>query len=343
MTLTETAAATKRGLRITLIFGSIFLVLWLIFLFVYNNVWVPYQKTQTKPEQRFGPVQKPKFPTSLASTSIFEYSLDTNSGTLPTGLPRLLNVYFIPPQETSLLAPDRARRLADSLNFTSDPLILSPNSYRYSDQDGGQLTIDLSTGNFSYSRVIPASSPNGQPLLQDPVLGQESELVAELTSLLFTKGLLLPNFQKPRSLVSYDNPNRQMASTAQVSIWPNNIGDFPIVTDNPSVGPISTTMTKYLDQNLKFSKLSYSVWSFDSQTFSTYAIKPINQVFEDFKSGQGVVIKNTTQGSKVSVTKIYLAYYLSSQYQPYLEPIYVFEGDNFTAYIPALTDDSYAK
>src|SRR5581483_3382835 len=106
MTLTETATATKRFLRVFLIFSSGFLVLWIVFLVIYNNIVIPYQRSQIKPEKRFGALPRPNYPPSLVSSSSLSYSLDTNTGALPTNIPRLFNVYFIQPSQTTLLSPD---------------------------------------------------------------------------------------------------------------------------------------------------------------------------------------------------------------------------------------------
>ena len=342
MTLTETAKATKRFLKIGLTVLSGLIVIWLIYIFVYNNFYVPYKKSQIKPEQKFGTIQKPIFPKSVADSASFEYNLDTQYGGLPTNIPKLMNVYFITPHETTLLAPDRTRKLANSLDFSSDPQILSPSEYRYSDEWGGQMTIELNTGNFSYRRVIPASV-KGRPPIQVGYLPAENDLVTDFIGFLNSRALLGDSFKKPRSIISYDNPNRQIAQTAKISLWPDNIGEQPIVTDDPIKGPIYATVTRYGDNDFKYSSLDYVVWSYDPKTFSSYATNSISQAFQDLKNGQGVVIKNTTSANKASITKVYVAYYMSAQYQPYLEPIYVFEGDNFVAYIPALTPESYSK
>src|SRR5947209_2317570 len=120
MTLTEAAIGTKHWVKFAGIFGVIALIMWLIFLFLYNNVYKPYTKSKVQAEAKFGKIQKPHFPASIVSSAGLTYSLDTASGSLPGNFPILINVYFIPPQETTFLAPDRAKKLAESLKFTSD-------------------------------------------------------------------------------------------------------------------------------------------------------------------------------------------------------------------------------
>lgn len=338
MTLTETATITKRFLRVFLIFGSAFIVLWIAFLIIYNNFIIPYQRSQERAEKRFGALPQPVYPPSVISSASLTYSLDTRSGGLPP-TPKLINVYFIPPSETTLLSPDRARQLAAALGFNEGPEILSPTQYRFKDSTGGMMQIDLSTSNFSFRR-IPTNPPDAA---QDETLPDEQRATVTFRNFLDKKGLIKGGLEQGTSNIIYESGDNQNSNTATVSLWPNLVDQYPVVTGNPKIGLINATMTKYQDETLRFPAMSYTYWFVDRKTFSTYELKSANQAFEELKRGSGIVVRNGTSDNKASITNVYLAYYMAESYNSFLHPVLVFEGPQFTAYIPALTPDSYSK
>ncbi len=339
MTLTETATITKRFLRVFLIFGGAFLFLWIAYLYIYNNVYVPYQKSQIKAERRFGPLPKPKYPSSLLSSSSLNYTVDTRSGFLPTGFPKLIKVYFIPPLEVSLLSPDRARKIAFGLGFNDGPDILSQTQYRFYDRTGGNIVLDLTTANFIAKRGQPiAESP------QDDQLPELSTIALDFKNYLNSKALIKSSLVNGATQAFYDGQNKIDSKTATVSLWPEDIEtNLPIVTKSPKEALVRATVTKYKDENYHYQILNYIYWNVDKTTSSSYFLKSVDQAFEELKKGQGIVVKNQTSNSKASITKVYLAYYMSEEYSSFLEPVFVFEGDQFTAYVSALTADSYTQ
>ncbi len=339
MTLTETATITKRFLRVFLIFGATFLILWIAFLIIYNNVIIPYQRSQIKPEKRFGALPKPSYPPTILSSASLTYSLDTKSGGLPSTFPKLMKIYFIPPSETTLLAPDRARQLAASLGFSYGPEILSAREYRFKDPAGGVLVVDLSTGNFSFKRV-PSSKPDTP---QDEFLADETKLTADFKSYLSQKGLLKTGLEEATMKVIYEGGNARTSNTTTVSLWPGPIDKYPLVTADPKIGLINAVATKFQDPASRYQSLHYTYYPVDKKTFSTYQLKPISQAFSELQQGAGIIVQNPPNQTKASITNVYLAYFLPESYNSFLEPVYVFESDNFTSYVPALTADSYAQ
>jgi hypothetical protein len=338
MTLTETATATKRFLRVFLIFGGAFLILWIAYLYIYNNIYIPYKKSQIKAEQRFGALPKPKFPQTLISSASIDYSLDTPTGGLPADPTRLLNVYFIPPVETSFLSPDRAKKLATTLGFPAGPDILSATKYKFNDNRGGNITINLDSGNFEFSRQPENTTPDLTALPGQDQLG------TEFKGYLTAAGLSKPDTDSGPYKVIYNPPDRKDANTATVSIWQANIEtNFPIVTANPDQSLIWATVTKYSAPTSHFTTLNYTYWNVDKETLSTYFSKPVAQAFAELKQGKGVVVKNQSPGAKASISKVYIGYFMSQEYNSFLTPVFVFEGEKFTAYVPALADASYAQ
>lgn len=74
---------------------------------------------------------------------------------------------------------------------------------------------------------------------------------------------------------------------------------------------------------------------------ATYPIKSAQDAFNDLKNGKGFVAAYNGSDSQILINKVYLAYYVGTSVQNYLEPVVVFEGqDDFFAYVPAITTDA---
>lgn len=74
---------------------------------------------------------------------------------------------------------------------------------------------------------------------------------------------------------------------------------------------------------------------------AVYPIKTPQQAFDDLKNGQAYIAAYSGTGNQISITNVFLAYYLGSTQQNYLMPVVVFEGQNgFFAYVSAVADAS---
>lgn len=71
---------------------------------------------------------------------------------------------------------------------------------------------------------------------------------------------------------------------------------------------------------------------------ATYPIKTAQQAFIDLQNGKGYIAAYNGTDTQILITNVFLAYYLGTAQQNYLEPIVVFEGQNgFFAYVPAIS------
>lgn len=341
LTLTQTASLTKKAF----IFGIVFLVLATLS-WVGLSYYQAYQASkipppEVKPDVKFNILPQPNLSINLVSSSEFTYDLVTKTGNLPTDLPKIMKVYFISKLGTTLLAPNRARELAQKFNFKNGPEIIQPTLYRFSD-GGSNFDIDLDTGNFSFERKIATEAAS----IQDEIMADRGKLVEEFKNFLSSKGLLVEQLANGRSSVSYDNPSQQESQTAVITLWQEDLQDqstsYPLVTARFTEGVVKTTVTKYQDETNKYPNLNYVFWSIDQNNFATYPIKSVVDAFSELKEGRGfVVIKPPFP--QVSISSVYLAYLVSDVYTPYLQPIFVFEGEGFAALTAAITDSYLSK
>lgn len=342
LTLTQTASLTKKAF----VWGIIFLVVVTLVWFGLNY-YRAYQTSkipppEIKPDVKFNILPRPNLFFNLASSSDFTYDLVTKTGSLPTNFPKIMKVYFISKLGTTLLAPNRASNLAQKFNFKNGPEIVQPTLYRFTDDQGGEINIDLDGGNFNFERKLATEGGS----VKDEIIADRGKLVEEFKNFLSSKGLLVEQLINGRASVSYDNPSQQESQTALVSLWQEDLQEgstnYPLVTTKFTEGLIKTTITKYQDETNKYLSLNYVFWSIDQNNFATYPIKSAVDAFSELKEGRGsVVIKPPFP--QVSISSVYLAYLVTDEYSPYLQPVYVFEGEGFAALLPAITDSYLSK
>lgn len=333
LTLTQTAQLTKRALLGSTILFFLIIAFVIGYKIWYYSYYLPHKPpVLPKPDTKFGVLPPPNYQESSASASNYSYSLDTTTGGLPTDIPNIIKVYFVPQLGTTLLAPDKAKALAGSFSFDIGPQAISQTQYRFIDEGGGEMIIDLNSDNFHFSRNASSSAT------LNPTMDDQSKIVDDFKNFLDSKGLLQSDLKTGRSKVYYDQPSPSNASSAQVTIWPDDLDSLEIVTPTYNYGLITATVTKYHEETSKYTSLNYTYYSPDPQNVSTYPIKTPDQAFTDLKNGLADVVI-TPPTPQVSITSVKLAYFESDVYSPYIEPVYVFEGDNFVAYVNAITAD----
>ncbi len=330
MTLTEAAKITKKGLIVFVVIFLVGLSSWLGYRYYYYNIYLPsLPKFEEKPDVKFGLLPPLKFDSTSVSSSNFSYSLDTVTGDLPTDLPKIIKVYFAQAGNTTLLSPDRARDLADSFMFPNGPERITPTQYKYTDDKGGEILIDLNTGNFKFQRA--ENPPTDQAVLN---FTNEQALTNEFRN--FLAGKVSTQGLQGRGKTVFNQTNPTESTKATVSIWPNNIEDYLVITPKDQESSVKAEMTNIRDPRYRYASLNFVFWPVDLSTFATYYLKPASQAFTDLKAGEGSVVVSPTNTGKASITSVYLAYYQQESYTPYIQPIYVFEGENFKAYVSAI-------
>ena len=328
MTLTAVATLTRRFIFLSVLFLIIGIASFIGYKIWYANYLSSIPLVEEQPDVRWGSLPEPDFPNVDVSSSNFSYSLDTTTGGLPS-FEKLIKVYFIPKAYATFLAPDKSQDLTNQLGIDAPPIIISETKYSYI-QDTKNLTIDLDTGNFSYKKEATTAGATEQTETTNT-----ENLIIEFKNFLNSKQLLKDSLQNGPSKINQVT----VAETPsfEISIWPANIDEKPILTSNPDKSLINATVINNARSIENYASLNYIFWPIDTSTFGTYPTKSVEKAFSDLKSGGGIIIQEPTS-PQVSITSVYLAYFLSETYSPYLQPVYVFEGPNFRAYIEAIDD-----
>lgn len=345
-TLSETAHYARKAIK----YGAIAVVFLLVGKFAYGIFLIHWKAAHPPPlpppEVKFGKIPKIKFPTShlpAGGQASLSYRLQTIEG-IPPNLPTVSKVYFIPQPGPNLLAADRAKERARKIGFDQPPTQLSTTVYRWQGKTDPPTTLELDiiSGNFTLSYPHQEDSsllinntpskPQAISLAKNFLTNFESlptdlkEDQAEVEYLKFEGGKLTPAiaFSETQFL--------------RVNLFRERLDDLSILPPNPKQSLISFLISSSPDPNKKIVDIIYTYNQIERETFSSYPLKLSAQAWQELQANQGYIANlGRNEDGKVVIRRIYLAFFESAQPQRFLQPIFVFEGDNdFYAYVAAV-------
>lgn len=303
------------------------------------------------PTVGFGVLPKLVFPQQTETPK--SYKLETGLGNrLPELKVNQAKVFLMPKSVPSLLADQQVKRIAAQYGFIFEPEFLNDRTYRWTKTGSlnASLEIDLQTKNFTLetnylSRPELVTGANKLP--------EEFEAVRRVKSFL-DKADLLPEDVATSSgqvvfLKSLGGQLEPAVSLSDADFLQINLdrtlidGKYKLYSPDPSKGVISAVLSGVLSGQDSIVAVE-DHWRFaDYAQVETYPIRTARSAWQTLQSGQGFVARKGTSDEAV-VRDVSMGYYEDWQTeQPYLQPIYVFTGDNnFVGYVQAI-DPTYVS
>lgn len=347
-TLTETAYYTRRTINFSLIGITALIVFKLLsgYLFdIWNGIFPP---KPPPPKVCFGKLPAIKFPENSTKTGL-TYSLETVDSSLPK-MPTIASVYFMPSPTTSFGAHDQMKESALRLGFDSEPTRQSDTTkWKFVDSKNALRTLDYdeTTGFFllKYNYLLD------QTVLFDKDLPSKEGAISEAKNFLDSQQMLTDDLKNGAGEVVFLKFNLNTLSPVgslseadfiRINLRRADIEKLPVVSLSKDRSPASFLISGSKESAKRFLEVAYNYRPYSSKVSCTYPLKPVALAFEELKQGKAFVSISKSGVSSVAVTKIYLGYYDSLDIQTYLMPVFVFEGDNFVAYVPAV-DSRYSE
>lgn len=343
-TLTETAYYARRAINWAIL-GIIAYFLLRIFWGLFVAGWLAvFPPRALPPNHAFGKLPALKFPAPTASPSgKLTFRLETIQGAVPPASPSA-TVYFMPKTPANLLALTRTEDFAQRLQFSPNPIAESKNIYRFDDPELPlrRLRYDIVSDNF----VLRYGFEQESGVFAQRNLPSAGAAIAEAKTMLQTYQLYVPDLTAGTNAVTWlrfsgnqlvPTTSLSQADAVRVDFFRRPIGAIPVFTPYPGEGLSSFVFSGSDNIKKRVLQFAYSFWPIDYQTTATYAIKPSSQAWQELQQGLGFIARYPTTGTAVTVRTVYLAYYDSFEPQTYMQPIFVFEGDDgFLAYVPAI-------
>ncbi len=345
--LTEISIATRKFTFWSIIVFITYIILKII-IGLGIQMWKAAHPTPVPPpNMRFDKLPVPKFSGIATSSSGLKFSLENVEGK-PPETTAAGKVYQMPKKLPTLLAADKAKKLAMKLNFPDPPEIVTSTYYRFTDPIDKlhTLEIDITTMNFKlkYDYVKnPEIFNHGNSFTKEQAVSEANNTIQpnNLFDESILKGIITTDILK------YNSTN--LTFTTAVSLSDTNVirvNYFRKDLDDMKILPVgfdkSYNYALYTAANTPYPRLAeinYSFWPISFDDFATYPLKSSVSAWQDLIDGYAYVAKmgNNLESNNIVIRKIYLSYYDSEDPQLYLQPIFVFEGDNnFVAYAPAI-------
>lgn len=344
--LTEISIATRK------------LFVWLAVVFVgyiilkiLVSFGVDYWKTANPPtlpppDVRFNKITAPKFTKIATSSSGLKFTLENIEGR-PPETTTAAKVYRMPKKLPSLLSSQKAKSFATKLGFISDPQALTSTSYLFTDPQNPLRTLLLDTVNmnfklsYDYGGVTQIFN-SGRITSSDQAINEVKNLIR--FNNLFDETII--NGKVTTDLLKYDSVNKQFipasslssTSAIRINFFRQDIDKLKILSSSFNQSYIYAIYVPSSVHPTQIIELAYIFWPIAFDDFATYPLKSAASAWADLVDGYAAVVSmGNSQSDHIVIRNIYLAYFDSEEPQAFLQPIFVFEGDNnFVAYLPAI-------
>jgi hypothetical protein len=294
-----------------------------------------------KPTVAFDKLDPQLFPTSVTDKKL-TYKINTLTGALPT-FPNQMKIFKIKTAAPDLLSLSNAKAKVAAAGFKSAPTQISDVNYKWGNTDSlgllQEITMNIVNNNF----VLTSDFLSGKSALSGN-LPNEKDSITAATYYLSQINTLPADIDTGKTKTSFFTVTNGSfapvtslagAKTVRVDFFQKDINKIPIVYEQPN----SSNINFLVGPKEEIIQAQY-FYQAPSDESATYPIKTSTQAYDDLQKGIAYIASYGGSSSTVSIIDAFPAYYTSSQDQKYLMPVIVFEGsNNFTAYVPAVTDE----
>ena len=258
-------------------------------------------------------------------------------------------VYIIYRSTTKILALEEGKEIAKQFSFENEPTEISEGIYEFKNEKTNKtLNINVLQGDFKLK----------YPYLEDPSI-LEAKNVPDKTKAVEIAATFLESGNKYTDDLKNGEKNvsywkitdgtlkavtaQSEANVVKVDFYRKNLEDkWEIVSPQTGEASVSVLVSGDEKSEKQIIEASFKYANVDRESFSTYPIKTTEQAMENLKNGNYWPSSDVTS-ENVTIREVKLAYYEPVTLTQYLQPIYVFKGDNnFVAYVSAV-DDKYLK
>lgn len=298
----------------------------------------------------FGVITRPIIADATSSSDV-TFILDTLDGTTRfETATSAATVYFIPKQSPTFGFLSTIYNMASQFDIdtTQFPHTLEENLATF-DDGVKKIGIDITTFNFAFTRKIEQSDG----LFDTSLLPREQFIESEAQNLL--REVRYPSkLATGKRNISYFFYNPELnriepkadnigANMVEVDFFRPDIGQFPFVTssyfNSSHYVLFAINKTQVIPVRAQVVYHQYS-----AENSGVYPLRTPDQAWQDLQDGKGYIISQRPDQNEVKIQRIFLGYYDPEEYQEYLQPVYVFLGENrFVAYVTAVSDEYLAS
>ncbi len=339
MSLTQTAYASRNLIK----YGGTGLIA-LVLLWSIGKIVISAYKAahpaHIEPTVRYGMLPKNVFPSKefTKKNFIFEFTNDVvpNFGDQA-------KVYIIYRSNTEILALEEAKEVAKNFGFENEPIEVSEGVYEFKNEKNQKtLTMNVLEGDFDLK----------YPYLEDSSVLDTSDMPDREKSIDIAESFLesgnkysddLKNGEKKISYWKISDGTMTAvsalseANAVKVEFFRSLLDDkWKIVSTQNGKASVSILITGASQNDKKIIEANFKYAVIDRESYSTYPLKTSAEAINDLQTGNYWPVSDVSS-ENVTIRNMEMAYYEPVTLTQYLQPIYIFKGDNnFVAYISAV-------
>lgn len=301
------------------------------------------------PDMRFGKLPYPKFSVVQQTSAGLNLELINIEGK-PPEVSGTATVFSMPKKLPSLLTNDRAAKFAGKLGYIGTPQVLDSRRFFYIHPTDPLLSLTLDRVMFNF--LLKFDWQKDPQRVFGPLGIDQNTATRNLMGFIQEYGLFDDSILRGKAthqpLVYNGSTNTlapvqktTQANAFRMDFFRTNIGDLTVLPPGFDTSPVYAIYTPSTSLRKGVLEIGYTFWPIAPDDGATYPLRTSDAAWKDLQDGFGTVVRlGQNNPEKVIVRQIYLAYLDTPDPQPYLQPIFVFTGDNgFVAYLPAITKE----
>lgn len=345
MTLTEVSYYFRKTAPMA-IFIFIFLI---FFYFLINLMWPIIFPPPTRPlitDPVFGKIPPVNFSYKINYPSNVDFILDTIEGE-PITATATAKIYYLPSKSPRFGYLQAIYLMAKNLGFDTEKIKhkIEDKNAIFQDEEK-ELIVDISNFNFEYKYRYE----NNEQLFQNSIIPNENLIKEQVKEFLRMIGRYPEELAKGREniiFLAYDSSTKEFnvvkrkeeANAVEIDFYRPDIDGFSTVSpkyfnsQNFVVGVFEEDKFKFIKAQIKF-------FEKEEEKFGIYPLKTGEEAWRELKEGKANIVFLGERVNQIMIKKMFLAYYDPDFYQEYLQPVYVFLGDQgFVAYVSAVKSE----
>lgn len=343
MSLTQTAHTGRNIIK----FGGIGLItislLWSLTKIIYK-AYLAANPPYYPPTVSYGILPKITFLEQKTEVKTFTFELPNDE--IPTFSDQA-RVYIIYRPNTTFLALEEDKKTAANFGFGAKPIEVKPGIYEFRDDVVNKvLTVNVLDGDFKMR----------YPYLTDQLILVSDDLPTKDSAIKIASDFLsqgnklttdLKNGQKRVTYWKIENgaikatESQSQANAVRVDLFRENLDNLKLLSSNYDKTSVSILISGSQIEARKIIEFNFKDINIDRESYSTYPIKTAQEAMNSLNTGNYWTAIDVADKS-VIIRRMYLAYYEPNALTNFLQPIYVFEGDNgFVAYVPAIKSEYF--
>lgn len=333
--------------------GLKYVIVFLVVLMVGRVMWTALSSYWRKlnppppppPTVGFGILPAANFPAQSEADLPQEYVLEMAGGL--TDQTDRATIFFMPKPVASLLADQKAKEVAAKYGFIFAPEILAEDKYRFTKTQPLDMSLEINPIDLTFSlQSNYLSKPELLMANTNQQLPEEFEAVNRVKSYLSAAALINRDVATVSGKITYQKSLGGQLSQAyslsdadfvRVDLDRGLIeGQYALYTPEGEKGVISAVISSAFSGASSIVELDYNYHQVDYEVSETYPLRGVKAAWKVVQAGDAYVV-NPERLQQAVIRSVELAYYDAFIYQEFLQPIYVFKGDNgFLAYVSAV-------